>query len=179
MRSPLIGVLIVQTVKRSTTTCGRPATGVINEPVRAAPAIGHGGSTNATFNGSGYLEWLLMLPEPEYLPSVILQHGGRSGIALCVPVNLRLPESGVRLGRYEVEWTPMPEAPVDKAGDPPFRERNVDRTTSVAFDRVLDAEPQAGRVEQTTDRKLRFRVPPSVCLHVAPNSLGRGPASRR
>ncbi len=101
----------------------------------------------------------LALPDPHYLPAMILCELTGGPIAFGITDHLVCPELGVGAGprRFAaVLWATVPEAPVDKDGQASPGEDEVGGTA--LGDLRVQAEPPAGCVHRLSEHPLRRRV---------------------
>lgn len=90
---------------------------------------------------------LLVLPEPQYLPSRLRQQLVVPPITATFASSFTAHQASLVAGRRRVRRTPMPEAPVELNGHSPPGEGDVDLTPGALQRPVVLAEPQTGRVE--------------------------------
>lgn len=74
-----------------------------------------------------------------------------------------------------VQWTAVPEAPVDKHRQFPASECDVDRASAVTWHWVLDSEPPAARMKGRSNRHLRGGVTSSIASHGRSSGGARRP----
>lgn len=110
-----------------------------------------------------------MLPRPEDRPAVVAQISVDCLIPCDVALELRKPIAGVGPGLGSVDWTAVPEAPIDEDGHPCSSENDVGANQTVArSDRQVLAEPVAASMEHGAKPGLGT----AVCAPVLSHSLG-------
>mgnify|MGYP001227613457 CR=1 FL=1 len=122
---------------------------------------------------------VLMLPDPDDLPTVVVENPVGFLVTFHVPLDLGLPEVGVGPRSDVMLRTAVPEASVDEDRDPCCAEDEVRCPAEILYRSGIDSEAEAEPVHKRPDPQLRGCVASSVPLHGLSCSLGGSPGGCR
>lgn len=107
-----------------------------------------------------------MFPESEHTPAGGPQDFRCFVIALLVGRQLVTPPERVVFGTNPVQFTTVPEAPIDEYRQASAGEGNVDCSPRPTGYGIVDTETMTGRVKSLSKSEFRPGVAPSLSLHL-------------
>jgi hypothetical protein len=113
---------------------------------------------------------VLVLPDPDHLPTCCGQQRVYTLVSLSVAIELRTPIPAICLRRLPMLRTAVPEAAIDKHRDLPGWEHDVCAVSNASDWTPVLEEPQAEPVERRPQCHLRSGVRAAVTLHHRANT---------